>query len=113
MDPEQLTALTVAAASVLAALGLRQRRDRGQASTAGVALGRAGAGAARVAGNITGTTGRAAAGTAAGTAAAGVRVGGAAMAHTAGLAVDGVVGLGAGVSRAGRSMARGVARQRS
>jgi hypothetical protein len=61
-----------------------------------------------VAGNVTGATGR----VAAGTTAAGIRVGGATVAHSAGLVVDGVTGLGSGVSQAGWSILRRAGRLR-
>src|SRR5579859_962257 len=82
MDPDQLAAFVAAAGSVLAALGVRHRKgalDRGRGTTLGLALARVGTGAARVAGNVTGTTGR----VAADTAAAGIRVVGATVAHSA------------------------------
>ena len=65
-------------------------------------MARTGAGIARLAGNLACTAGR----IAVGTTAAGIRAGGATVAHTAGLAVDGVTELNTEIKRAGRSLVR-------
>src|ERR1700694_4319951 len=103
MDPEQIATLLATAGTLLGAFGLRGRKNAvegGQGTTVGLAVARAGVETARIVGNVTATSGR----VAAEVAAAGVRGGGAAVAHSAGLVLDGTGELGRGAVRAGRAL---------
>jgi hypothetical protein len=107
MDPDQIAALLAAAGAILAAMGIRGRKealDSGRrGTTAGMALARAGAMTARHAGDMTASTGRAASYAVA----AGIRVAGATAAHSGGLVVDGAGELSRATGRAGLLLVRG------